>query len=99
MFPDYTSDELLTIFTSLGEKNAYRAGPETLTRVRAYVDAQPRGPSFGNARLVRNLFEAAIELHATRVVDHPDATKDELSTLVPDDIPTPGTALPSGEPA
>ena len=34
------------------------------------VDAQPRGPSFGNARLVRNLFEAAIELHATRVVDH-----------------------------
>ena len=99
VFPDYTSDELLTIFTSLGEKNAYRAGPETLTRVRAYVDAQSRGPSFGNARLVRNLFEAAIELHATRVVDHPDATKDELSTLVPDDIPAPGTALPSGEPA
>ena len=81
VFPDYTTDELLTIFTALGEKNAYHAAPETLARVRAYVDAQPRGPSFGNARLVRNLFEAAIELHATRVVDHADATKDELSTL------------------
>ena len=41
--------------------------PRRWPRVRAYVDAQPRGPSFGNARLVRNLFEAAIELHATRV--------------------------------
>ena len=66
---------------------------------RAYLDAQPRGPSFGNARLVRNLFEAAIELHATRVVDHAEPTKDELSTLLPDDIPEPGTALPTDEPA
>ena len=95
VFPDYTTDELLTIFTALGEKNAYHAAPETLARVHAYVDAQPRGPSFGNARLVRNLFEAAIELHATRVVDHADATKDELSTLLPEDIPAPGTTLPS----
>jgi hypothetical protein len=99
VFPDYTTDELLTIFTALGDKNAYHAAPETLARVRAYVDAQPRGPSFGNARLVRNLFEAAIELHATRVVDHADATKDELSTLLPEDIPAPGTTLASSEPA
>ena len=67
---------------------------------RAYLDAQPRGPSFGNARLVRNLFEAAIELHATRVVGHEETNKEELSTLLPDDIPEPGTPLhPAGEPA
>jgi SpoVK/Ycf46/Vps4 family AAA+-type ATPase len=92
-FPDYTTDELITIFAAMGEKHQYRASPETLERVRAYVDAQPRGPSFGNARLVRNLFEHSIELHATRVVDRPETTKDELSTLLPDDIPAPGVAL------
>lgn len=94
-FPDYTTDELVRIFASLGEKHEYRASDETLQRVRAYVDAQPRGPTFGNARLVRNLFEAAIELHATRVVEHPEPSREALSTLAPDDIPTPGSPLPA----
>ncbi|MGH8978869.1 MAG: AAA family ATPase [Acidimicrobiia bacterium] len=98
-FPDYSSDELLAIFTSLGEQHAYRASSEALVRVRAYLDAQPRGPSFGNARLVRNLFEASIELHATRIVDREGATKEELSTLLPDDIPDPGAALPPDDSA
>jgi AAA+ superfamily predicted ATPase len=94
VFPDYTSDELLAIFVSLGEKHEYRASPEARERVVAFLDAQPRGPSFGNARLVRNLFEAAIELHATRIVDREHATKEELSTLLPEDIPEPGAELP-----
>ena len=68
-FPDYTSDELAQIFKSLGEQNQYLASDEALARVRSYLDAQQRGPTFGNARVVRNLFEAAIELHATRVVE------------------------------
>jgi hypothetical protein len=92
-FPDYTTDELAAIFASLGARNHYVPTPEALDRVRSYIDAEPRGPSFGNARLVRNLFEAAIELHATRVVIHDTATKDMLSTLVPDDIPEPRTPL------
>ena len=66
--------------------------------MRAYIDDQPRGPSFGNARLVRNLFEASIELHATRIVERPQPTRQELSTLVPDDIPAPGAALPTSDP-
>ena len=81
VFPDYTTDELLAIFTALGEKTRVPRRARDAGARAAYVDAQPRGPSFGNARLVRNLFEAAIELHATRVVEHADATKDELSTL------------------
>jgi hypothetical protein len=99
LFPDYSTDELLQIFASLGEQQEYRASAETLERVRAYVDAQPRGPSFGNARLVRNLFEAAIELHASRIVEQPEPSRDELSTLVPDDIPAPGATLPTTGPA
>lgn len=97
VFPDYTGDELAQIFESLGAKHQYHASDETLDRVRAYLDAQARGPAFGNARLVRNLFESAIELHATRVVEEDKPTRDQLSTLVPDDIPAPGTTLPAGE--
>ncbi|MGQ0826133.1 MAG: AAA family ATPase [Actinomycetota bacterium] len=93
VFPDYTSDELVEIFTSLGEQNEYRPSTEALAKVRAYCDAQERGSMFGNARLTRNLFEAAIELHATRIVDKTGTTKEDLSTLLPDDIPAPGTAL------
>jgi len=63
--------------------------------VRSYLDAQQRGPTFGNARVVRNLFEAAIELHATRVVEHKAPSKDELSRFAPDDIPAPGDTLPA----
>lgn len=94
-FPDYTSDELAQIFKSLGEQNQYLASDEALARVRAYLDAQQRGPTFGNARVVRNLFEAAIELHATRVVTHEAPSKDELSRFAPDDIPAPGDTLPA----
>ena len=95
-FPDYSTEDLLKIFAALGEREQYHAAPETLERVRSYVDAQVRGPSFGNARLCRNLFEAAIELHASRIVEQPQTTKEELSTLLPDDIPAPGAALPAG---
>ena len=95
-FPDYSTDDLLKIFAALGEEEQYHAARETLEQVRAYCDAQVRGPSFGNARLVRNLFEAAIELHATRIVEQPQTTKEELSTLLPGDIPAPGQVLPAG---
>ena len=99
VFPDYTTDELLTIFTALGEKNAYHAAPETLARVRAYVDrAAPRAvvrQCAPRAQPLRSCDRAARD----RVVDHADATKDELSTLLPEDIPAPGTTLPSGDPA
>ena len=55
--------------------------------MRTALEAQPRDRSFGNARAVRNLFEAAIGRHASRLADAPDATIADLSTLLPDDIP------------
>lgn len=93
-FPDYSTDELLRVFTAIGDDEQYHATPEALARVRAYIDAQARGETFGNARLARNLFEAAVARHASRVVEIAQPTKEDLSTLLPDDIPDPGTALP-----
>ncbi|MDQ1519529.1 MAG: hypothetical protein QOI55_602 [Actinomycetota bacterium] len=92
-FPDYSTDELLRVFVTIGDAEQYHATPEALERVRAYVDTQPRGPTFGNARLARNLFEAAIGRHASRIVELDAPSKDDLCTLLPADIPDAGSAL------
>jgi hypothetical protein len=87
-FDDYSTDELVTIFRALGEDQQYHAADDTLSRVRTYVEAQPRGPEFGNARLVRNLFEAAVARQATRIAGLGNANREQLSTLLPEDIPS-----------
>jgi ATPase family protein associated with various cellular activities (AAA)/AAA lid domain-containing protein len=92
-FPDYSTVELLQVFRIIGDDEQYHATDEAMTRVRAYLDAQPRGATFGNARLARNLFEAAVGRHATRIVEVDKPSKDDLCTLLPADIPEPGTAL------
>jgi hypothetical protein len=86
-FADYSTDELVTIFSRLGDEEQYHASPETLARVRAELDAMPRDETFGNGRAVRNLFEAAIGRHALRVADLASASTADLSTLLPVDIP------------
>jgi hypothetical protein len=93
VFPDYSTDELMAVFRSIGDDQQYHATPEAETRVRAYIDAQSRGPEFGNARLARNLFEAAVARHATRVVAVDSPSTDDLCTLLPADIPEPGARL------
>jgi Cdc6-like AAA superfamily ATPase len=88
-FPDYTADELAAIFTSMCDKNTYRCTPEASERLRQWLDAQPRDKGFGNARLVRNLFEAAMARQAKRLVTPPapeEPSHDELITFLPDDI-------------
>jgi hypothetical protein len=85
-FPDYTSDELVGIFRSMGAKQRYDPTDEAVTKVRSIIDGTPRGRGFGNARLVRNLFELAVARHASRVVGIEHPTDGDLTTLTPDDI-------------
>ena len=65
-FPDYTTDELVAIFASMADASA-----TTPTRrpppARRVIDAEPRTRGFGNARFVRNVFEAAISRQAERL--------------------------------
>jgi SpoVK/Ycf46/Vps4 family AAA+-type ATPase len=85
-FPDYTTDELVAIFTALCERNAYRLAPEAAAKVRAWFDDQPRDKGFGNARLARNLFEAAVARQASRVVTLGQPSDEELCALKPQDV-------------
>ena len=90
-FPDYTTDELLAIIDSLGEKGGYHLDPGARARARIWLDAVPRDKGFGNGRTARNLFEHAVATQATRLVTVDQPTDEQLTTLTADDIPTPGT--------
>lgn len=90
-FPDYTTDELLSIIDSLGEKGGYDLDPGARARARIWLDGVPRDKGFGNGRTARNLFEHAVATQATRLVAVDEPTDEQLTTLVADDIPTPGT--------
>ena len=82
-FPDYSADELVQIFKALGDQQQYHANDEVLARLRACLAAQERGPAFGNACVVRNLFEGAIARQATRASPpsrHPHASNSRRSS-------------------
>ena len=90
-FPDYTTDELLQIMASLGERGGYALSPGAQARARLWLDAVPRDKGFGNGRTARNLFEHAVSTQATRLAPVEDPTDAQLTTLESDDIPPPGT--------
>jgi Cdc6-like AAA superfamily ATPase len=85
-FADYSDDELVEIFQGLCRDGGYHCDPDSAAAVRALITTQPHGKGFGNGRMVRNLFERAIERQASRVVDLHDPTDDDLSTLTEADL-------------
>lgn len=95
-FPDYTDDELVAIFGRLCDDNSYRLGPGAEAAVRAALAAQPRGRGFGNGRVARNLFEAAVERQASRIVGAPQPSDDDLCTLGAADVSGCSAGPPAG---
>lgn len=88
-FPDYATGELVAIFDSLCQKTSYTLTSEAREALRHYLDQQPRDKGFGNGRLARNLFEAALARQATRVVTLENPTNDQLMALEADDVVPP----------
>jgi hypothetical protein len=88
-FEDYSDGELAAIFAGMCDKARYRLTDDARAAVLAYVSARPRDRGFGNARLVRNLFEAAVAAQASRVIDMPEVTDEALVTLEAADVPAP----------
>jgi hypothetical protein len=86
-FPDYSDDDLLAIVEALGAEGRYALDDQARTAVRAFLAAQVRDRGFGNGRLARNLFEAAVANQATRLVALDSPSDHELTTLTAADIP------------
>ena len=95
-FPDYSTDELLAIFESICGKQRYELDDASTERLRDVLDAEPRDKGFGNGRFARNLFEAAVSRHASRVARIDAPTDDDLQRFHPDDI---GPAAPAEVPS
>ncbi|MEW2354811.1 AAA family ATPase [Spirillospora sp. NPDC029432] len=91
-FPDYTDDELATIFESMAAEAGFAMADGVLAALRRRLAAERRGASFGNARLVRNVLEEAISRQAQRITGAEDARPGavdpaEVRTLRPEDVP------------
>ncbi len=85
-FPDYSDAELVEILKVQLAKGGYEASPDTLAAAEAWFGAHPRGPGFGNGRLARNLFEAAVLRQALRLAEVTEPTNEQLIALLPEDV-------------
>jgi SpoVK/Ycf46/Vps4 family AAA+-type ATPase len=88
-FPDYSPDELAQIFRLLASEAHYEMSDKANAAVERLLAAHHRakGAAFGNARLVRNLFEESIANQANRLASVAKVSRKELETLEDVDIP------------
>ena len=89
-FEDYKPKELKEIFESIILKNKYFASAQLLDSLEPMFQPlyNAKNKSFGNGRLVRNIFEKTIENQANRLAKFTSSlsTKD-LQTIVIEDLP------------
>jgi Holliday junction resolvasome RuvABC ATP-dependent DNA helicase subunit len=87
-FPDYAPDELLAIFDGLVERNHYGVTADGRSEIQATLLREHRESAerSGNARLVRNIFEIALQRQANRVAQLTRPTKADLETITREDV-------------
>jgi Holliday junction resolvasome RuvABC ATP-dependent DNA helicase subunit len=85
-FPDYTDEELVAILVLLSRSRHYELDEDAQQAALAWLSAVPRDRGFGNGRLARNLLEAAITRHATRVRGLEEPSDEDLRTLAAADV-------------
>ncbi|MEM1385451.1 MAG: AAA family ATPase [Pseudomonadota bacterium] len=93
-FPNYDGDELFQIFELFVKKNHLLLTPEAEHEAQKVIaDLAASGakdPNFGNAREVRQFFEALQPIQAERIAeqteDLDEITNEELMTITDDDI-------------
>lgn len=86
LFPDYSDDELMQILLLVSNKARYELTEDAHVSAKQWFSEQSRGHGFGNGRLARNLFEAAVARHAGRLAPVENPTDTQLITLVPADF-------------
>lgn len=86
-FGDYSADELEEILISMCRSNDYVLSDDVCEKIRCSLAAKVahKDEHFANGRLVRNIFDDLIMNHARRVVNIPNPSREELSTIISDD--------------
>jgi SpoVK/Ycf46/Vps4 family AAA+-type ATPase len=88
-FEDYLPEELLEIFKGLCFQEHYtiKTTTEKLLLEKFTQLYQKRDKTFGNGRLVRNLFEKTIERQSNRIIKINDLDRETMTSILPEDIP------------
>lgn len=94
-FPDYSSGELGEIFGRMAHEVGIALGPGVLEKAAEVFALAAGKRAFGNARFARTLFEQAYAHMATRAALDGAVTVEELTTLLPEDIDTDLSMLPT----
>jgi AAA+ superfamily predicted ATPase len=90
-FPDYDDADLIKIFELMCEQHSYRPDKGCVEAVRSFLAAETRDKGFGNARIMRNVFEEAIARQASRLRRADGELSDQqLMRLTGNDVPGPG---------
>lgn len=90
-FYDYTPDELLQIAHKYCKEHVYTLTPEAEEHLKIVIgkDYAKRGKNFDNGRYVINLLETnVIKRMGKRLSGVPDISREALTTILPDDIPS-----------
>jgi AAA+ superfamily predicted ATPase len=85
-FPDYSDDELVEIVIRRAQHDDYKLADGVPEELRQLFATFPRGHGFGNGRLARHLFEAALHAQGMRLEADPSLDDDELTTLFAEDF-------------
>lgn len=87
-FDDYQPQQLLAIFLSLCTSNNYQLAGTLEEQLLLFFETvyQNRDSHFGNARLVRNLFEKIVAAQANRISALKIVSNEALITILQEDI-------------
>ncbi|WP_157875936.1 AAA family ATPase, partial [Streptacidiphilus griseoplanus] len=86
-FDDYASSDLVRIVEYQASQHEYRVPEQTAAALLAHFDSIVRTERFGNGRTARQAFQQMTERHAMRVSDLADPGDDDLTVLLPADVP------------
>ncbi|MBR2341610.1 MAG: AAA family ATPase [Clostridia bacterium] len=88
-FDDYTGDEMYKIFQRHCKKYEYVLDSKADRALRNHLDYlyAKRDKNFGNARDVRNLFQASVSNQALRLQKDMSASREDMMTLTLEDLP------------
>jgi len=88
-FDDFSPAELETIFLKFVKDAGMNITDGAIGKLRVYLQVawNRRDSYFGNGRLVRNLFERALENQANRLAPCPELTQEMLSSIEETDLP------------
>ncbi|MEU2743382.1 right-handed parallel beta-helix repeat-containing protein [Streptomyces sp. NPDC007095] len=99
-FPNYEVPELVTIVQGLCDKHYYGLEDSALEALTQYFEHTPKGPTFGNGRVARSVFETMISNQASRLAVDPPRDASALNRLQASDLgPLPEPESPAPAPA